>query len=208
MTPKTALCSLALLPAALLLAACAAQPAGAPATGSTATTAEPATAAPAAAVDSTSVPVSNAEPPAATAGSGTTAEPEAGPALPPGVRRVVFGTSYKPRSATGVPRCSIQIPLDEPPLFDAGAREVAWIALVDTGVVTDLKGTVIGDSGGELAMEPCEIYAVCGSGGACRAQYGAVLRRRDGQPLRPGMYRLEIEVAGQKVTLPFEIAAQ
>lgn len=185
MTPKTALYSLALLPAALLLAACAAQPAGAPATGS----------APATAVDSTSVPVSNAEPAAA-------------PALPPGVRRVFFGTSYKPRSATGVQRCGIEAPLEEPPVFDVGSREVAWVAMVDTAVIADLKGTVIGDSGGELAMEPCEIYTVCGSGGACRAQYGAVLRRQDGQPLRPGAYRLEIEVAGQKVTLPFEIAAQ
>ncbi|HYH47666.1 MAG TPA: hypothetical protein VEG34_18440 [Thermoanaerobaculia bacterium] len=202
MTPKTVLYSLALLPAALLLAACAAQPAGAPETGSAPVAAEPVAAAPAAAVDSTSVPVSNA------AGAETAAGPEAGPALPPGVRRVIFGTSYKPRSATGVPRCSIQVPLDEPPVFDAGAREVAWIAMVDTAVVADLKGTVVGDSGGELAMEPCEIYAVCGSGGACRAQYGAVLRRQDGQPLRPGTYRLEIEVAGQKATLPFEVAAQ
>ncbi len=193
MTSKTALCSLALLPAALLLAACAAQPAGAPQAASS-----PAAAAPAAAVAATSVPVADSQP----AGAATAAEP----ALPPGVRRVIFGTSYKPRSATGLPRCSIQVALDGPPVFDAGTREVAWIALVDTAVVTDLKGTVIGDSGGELALEPCELYTVCGSGGACRDQYGAVLRRKDGQPLRPGPYRLEIEVAGQKATLPFEVA--
>lgn len=208
MTPKTALYSLALLPAALLLAACAVRPAGAPETGAAGAPHAPDVAA-RVAPNATDEPVTAAAAEAQTAaGSGAMAEPAAGPALPPGVRRVIFGTSYKPRSATGVPRCGIQIPLDEPPVFDAGAREVAWIAMVDTAVVTDLKGTVVGDSGGELAMEPCEIYAVCGSGGACRAQYGAVLRRQDGQPLRPGTYRLEIEVAGQKATLPFEIAAR
>lgn len=204
MTSATLRC-LTLLPAALLLAAgCAAQPAGAPKTGSSsAAAAEPAGVADSA----TSVPVAAAEPSGAPAVAGSGSDAAAGPALPAGVRRVIFGTSYKPRSATGVPRCGIQAPLPEPPVFEAGAREVAWVALVDTAVVTSLEGTVVGDSGGELAMEPCEIYAVCGSG-ACRAQYGAVLRRKDGQPLRPGAYRLEIEVAGQKATLPFEIEAQ
>lgn len=183
MSPKTSLLPAILLPAALLLAA------GAPET---------------AAQTATTVPVEDARPPAA--GAAAAAAPGTGPALPPGVRQVVFGTSYKPRSATGVPRCGIREPLSAPVTFPAGAREVAWIALVDTAVVADLRGTVTGDSGGELALEPCEIYTVCGSG-ACRAQYGAVLRRQDGQPLRPGAYRLEIEVAGQKATLPFEVAA-
>jgi hypothetical protein len=191
MSPKTSLLPAVLLPAALLLAACASQPAGAPAT----------TSAPAAgAAEGTSVPVPDAE-----SGSAAAA-PSAGTALPPGVQRVVFGTSYKPRSATGVPRCGIRDALPEPVTFQAGAREVTWVALVDTAVVADLRGTVVGDPGGAFAMEPCEVYTVCGSG-ACRVQYGAVLRREDGQPLRPGPYRLEIEVTGQKATLPFTVAA-
>jgi hypothetical protein len=141
----------------------------------------------------------------------TLAAPEAAPApaapaLPPGVRQVAFGPPARSRSATGVPRCGIQAPLPAPPTFAAGTREAAWVALVDTQLVANLQGTVTGDAGGELALEPCEIYTVCGSG-ACRAQYGAILRRKDGQPLRPGSYRLEIDVAGKKATLPFAVAA-
>jgi hypothetical protein len=139
-------------------------------------------------------------------GSAATPAPAAAaPALPPGVREVLFGPPYQHPSSTGIPYCRIKNPLPAP-RFAAGVREIAWTAMVDREVVTDLVGRVSGDAGGELAVETCNAFGTC-SRGMCRVQWGAVLHRKDGQPLQPGTYHLEIEVAGQKADLPFEIAA-
>lgn len=126
-------------------------------------------------------------------------------ALPAGVRQVLFGPPFRHQGGTGSWYCRIKDPLPAH-RFAAGVKEIAWVANVDPEIVTGLQGRVTGEAGGELAIDVCDAFRTC-STGMCRGQYGAVLRRQDGQPLNPGTYRLEIEVAGQKATVPFKIAA-
>lgn len=139
---------------------------------------------------------------AAAASSPTTAS--AAPALPAGVQQVLFGPPFRHQGGTGSWYCRIKDPLSAH-RFAAGVKEITWVAKVDPETVKELQGKVTGEAGGELEIEPCKAMKTC-STGMCWSQYGEVLKRRDGQPLNPGTYRLEIEVAGQKATVPFEIA--
>ncbi|HYH47667.1 MAG TPA: hypothetical protein VEG34_18445 [Thermoanaerobaculia bacterium] len=146
-------------------------------------------------------------PPAAESSSATGITAPALPTgvWPVGVRQVLFGPPFRHQGATGSWYCRIKDPLLAP-RFAAGVKEIAWVVNVDPETVKELQGKVTGEAGGELEADLCKAMKTC-STGKCWSQYGEVLRRRDGQPFQAGTYRLEFEVAGQKATVPFEIAA-
>jgi hypothetical protein len=133
-----------------------------------------------------------------------TATPPA-PALPPGVLRVLLGEAVRDRSATGIPRCMIPMPLPAPQRFEPGTTEIGYTIEVDPQVVKGVTAKVIGDLGcAEPWTQGCPGYTVCG-GGVCQNQYGWTVKCPADKPLKKGSFKLSVTVGDHTVELPFEI---
>ncbi len=145
--------------------------------------------------------------PHAAATAPTTASAPAAPAtaLPPGVLRVLLGTAVRDRSATGIPRCMIPMPLPAPQRFEPDTTEIGYTIEVDPQVVKGVTAKVIGDLGcAEPWTQGCPGYTICG-GGVCQNQYGWTVKCPADKPLKKGAFKLSVTVGDRTVELPFEI---
>jgi hypothetical protein len=155
------------------------------------------TAATAACAASTPATATAPAPPVAPATPATT--------LPPGVLRVLLGEAVRDRSATGIPRCMIPMPLPAPQRFEPGTTEIGYTIEVDPQVVKGVTAKVIGDLGcAEPWSQGCPGYTVCG-GGVCQNQYGWTIKCPADRPLKKGSYKLSFAVGDRTVEVPFEI---
>jgi hypothetical protein len=146
-----------------------------------------------------------AAPAAATAPAAAAPPAALATALPPGVLRVLLGEAVRDRSATGIPRCMIPMPLPAPQRFEPGTTEIAYTIEVDPQVVKGVTAKVIGDLGcAEPWLQGCPGYTVCG-GGVCQNQYGWTVKCPADKPLKKGSYKLSFTVGDHTVEVPFEI---